>query len=199
MTRGEDQGRRARPAAGRTAGRAAGRPKDLRLRVAALEWLLSDVDGVLTDGRLHYGPEGEAWKSFHVRDGLGLKLAQRAGLKVGLLSARGGPALEARAAELGLDAVICRREDKYQAFREFLDQHRLRARRVAYAGDDLVDLPILLACGLSFAPADAAPEVRDRVDHTLAAAGGCGAVREMVEWILRARGDWERTVDAYLA
>ena len=195
MTRGEDQGRRARGAAARTAGRT----KDLRLRVAALEWLLSDVDGVLTDGRLHYGPEGEAWKSFHVRDGLGLKLAQRAGLKVGLLSARGGPALEARAAELGLDAVICRREDKYQAFREFLDQHRLRARRVAYAGDDLVDLPILLACGLSFAPADAAPEVRDRVDHTLAAAGGCGAVREMVEWILRARGDWERAVDAYLA
>jgi 3-deoxy-D-manno-octulosonate 8-phosphate phosphatase (KDO 8-P phosphatase) len=195
LTRGEDQGRRARGAAARTAGRT----KDLRLRVAALEWLLSDVDGVLTDGRLHYGPEGEAWKSFHVRDGLGLKLAQRAGLKVGLLSARGGPALEARAAELGLDAVICRREDKYQAFREFLDQHRLRARRVAYAGDDLVDLPILLACGLSFAPADAAPEVRDRVDHTLAAAGGCGAVREMVEWILRARGDWERAVAAYLA
>jgi 3-deoxy-D-manno-octulosonate 8-phosphate phosphatase (KDO 8-P phosphatase) len=195
LTRGEDQGRRARPAAGRTAGRT----KDLRLRVAALEWLLSDVDGVLTDGRLHYGPEGEAWKSFHVRDGLGLKLAQRAGLKVGLLSARGGPALEARAAELGLDAVICRREDKYQAFREFLDQHRLRARRVAYAGDDLVDLPILLACGLSFAPADAAPEVRDRVDHTLAAPGGHGAVREMVEWILRARGDWERVVHTYLA
>jgi len=195
LTRGEDQGRRARGAAARTAGRT----KDLRLRVAALEWLLSDVDGVLTDGRLHYGPEGEAWKSFHVRDGLGLKLAQRAGLKVGLLSARGGPALEARAAELGLDAVICRREDKYQAFREFLDQHRLRARRVAYAGDDLVDLPILLACGLSFAPADAAPEVRDRVDHVLSAPAGRGAVREMVEWILRARGDWERAVDAYLA
>lgn len=171
----------------------------VKLRVSALEWLLTDVDGVLTDGRLYYGPEGEAWKSFHVKDGLGLKLAQRAGLKVGVLSARGGPALEARAAELGLDAVITRREDKGRAFREFLDEHRVKARRVAYAGDDLVDLPILLACGVSFAPADAAPEVRDRVDHTLAAAAGCGAVREMVEWILRARGDWARVVDSFLA
>jgi 3-deoxy-D-manno-octulosonate 8-phosphate phosphatase (KDO 8-P phosphatase) len=171
---------------------------DLRLQAAAVEWLLTDVDGVLTDGRLHYGPEGEAWKSFHVRDGLGLKLAQQAGLKVGALSARGGPALEARAAELGLDALITRREDKREAFREFLDEHQLRARCVAYAGDDLADLPILLACGLSFAPADAAPEVRDRVDHVLSAQAGRGAVREMVEWILRARGAWERAVEPYL-
>lgn len=185
--------------AGRSRAGAVRSAKDLKLRVAALEWILTDVDGVLTDGRLYYGPEGESWKCFHVQDGLGLKLAQHAGLKVGLLSARGGPAVEARAAELGLDAVVTRREDKGRAFREFLDEQRVRARRVAYAGDDLVDLPILLACGLSFAPADAAPEVRDRVDHTLAAPGGHGAVREMVEWILRARGDWERVVDTYLA
>lgn len=184
----------------RVASRVTGvREKDLKLRVSALEWILTDVDGVLTDGRLYYGAEGESWKCFHVKDGLGLKLAQRSGLKVGLLSARGGPALEARATELGLDAVIPRREDKGRAFRDFLDEHRVKARRVAYAGDDLVDLPILLSCGLSFAPADAAPEVRDRVDHTLSAPGGCGAVREMVEWILRARGDWERVVDTYLS
>ena len=180
---------------GRRDARSAG---DLRLRAAALEWLLTDVDGVLTDGRLIYGPEGEAWKTFDVRDGLGLKLAQRAGLKVGVLSARGGPALDRRAGELGLDAVVTRREDKPEAFREFLDEHRVRARRVAYAGDDLVDLPILLACGLSFAPADAAAEVRERVDHTLSSPGGRGAVREMVEWILRARGDWERAIEPYL-
>lgn len=174
------------------------RSADLRLRAAALEWILTDVDGVLTDGRLVYGPEGEAWKTFDVRDGLGLKLAQRAGLKVGVLSARGGPALERRAGELGLDAVVTRREDKRQAFRELLDERRVRARQVAYAGDDLVDLPILLACGLSFAPADAVAEVRERVDHTLSCRGGRGAVREMVEWILRARGDWERVIAPYL-
>lgn len=177
---------------------AGGRPDDLRLRAAAVEWVLTDVDGVLTDGRLHYGPEGESWKSFHVRDGLGFKLAQSAGLKVGVLSARGNAALERRAAELELDAVVVRREDKREAFAEFLAAHGADARRVAYAGDDLVDLPVLLRCGLSFAPADAAPEVRDRVDHVLATRGGQGAVREMVEWLLRTRGDWDRRFEEYL-
>lgn len=171
---------------------------DLRLRAAAVEWLLTDVDGVLTDGRLHYGAGGEDRKVFHVRDGLGLKLAQRAGLKVGLLSARGNAALAARAEELGLDAVISQREDKGEAFAEFLTSHGVEARRVAYAGDDLVDLPILLRCGLSFAPADAPPEVRDRVDHTLACPGGRGAVRELVEWLLRLRGEWDRAIEPYL-
>lgn len=189
--RGAASGGGAGPVAGAGAG-------DLRLRASALRWLMADVDGVLTDGRLHYGPEGEAWKVFHVRDGLGLKLAQRAGLRVGVLSARGGPALDARMEELGIDAVISRREDKRAAFREFLDERRLDARKVAYVGDDLVDLPILLRCGLSFAPADAAPEVRDRVDHILAAPGGWGAVRETVEWILHTRGEWDGLVDAYL-
>jgi len=172
---------------------------DLRLRAAAIEWLLSDVDGVLTDGRLFYGPQGEAWKAFHVRDGLAFKLAQRAGLKVGVLSARGGPALERRVRELGLDVVITNREDKASAYAQFLDEHGARGERVAYLGDDLVDLPVLMRCGLSFAPADAAPEVKDRVDHLLATPGGAGAVREMVEWILRARGDWDELVDTYLS
>ena len=173
-------------------------PEDLGLRAAAVEWLLSDVDGVLTDGRLAYGPQGEAWKAFNVRDGLAFKLAQRAGLKVGVLSARGGPILERRARELGLDAVITNREDKASAFARFLDQHGTRSERVAYLGDDLVDLPVLTRCGLSFAPADAAPEVRDRVDHLLATPGGAGALREAVEWLLRTRGDWDALVEAYL-
>lgn len=174
------------------------RAADLRRRAADLEWLLCDVDGVLTDGRLFYGPEGEAWKAFHVHDGLALELAQRAGLKVGVLSARGGPALERRVHELGLDVVITDRQDKRSAFHELLEEQGVAAERVAYVGDDLVDLPVLRRCGLSFAPADAAPEVRDRVDHTLATPGGAGAVREMVEWVLRARGDWDELVDTFL-
>lgn len=184
--------------AGGAAGAAGVRAGDLRLRASALEWLLTDVDGVLTDGRLFYGPEGEAWKAFNVKDGLAFKLAQRAGLKVGVISARGGPALERRVDELGLDLVLINREDKASAFRAFLDEERARSERVAFVGDDLVDLPVLLRCGLSFAPADAAPEVRDRVDHTLESPGGAGAVREMIEWVLRARGDWDRLVDHYL-
>jgi 3-deoxy-D-manno-octulosonate 8-phosphate phosphatase (KDO 8-P phosphatase) len=171
---------------------------DLRLKAASLRWILADVDGVMTDGRLRYTADGETLKVFHVRDGLAIKLAQRAGLKVGVLSGRGGPPLEARAREIGLDEVMIQRDDKGTAFQEFLDRHGVRSKHVAYVGDDLVDLPALLRCGLSFAPADAAPQVLERVDCRLTTAGGAGALREMVEHILRARGDWDRLVEEYL-
>jgi 3-deoxy-D-manno-octulosonate 8-phosphate phosphatase (KDO 8-P phosphatase) len=167
-------------------------------RAAGLAWLLFDVDGVLTDGRLVYGADGEQWKVFDVRDGQGLKLAQRDGLKVGLLSGRESRALEARALEIGVDALVMNRADKAAAFGEFLGAHATTAGRVAYMGDDLVDLPVLLACGLSFAPADAVPEVGSRVHHVLSRPGGRGAVREMVEVVLRARGAWDRLIAGYL-
>jgi len=149
---------------------------------------------VLTDGRLVYGAAGEERKVFDVRDGLGMKLAQRAGLKVGILSGRTGAPLVARAAELAVDALITDRADKDQAFTEFLAHYETAPERVAYMGDDLVDLPVLRRCGLSMAPADAVPEVCERVDVALASRGGRGAVREAVETILRARGDWQRLV-----
>jgi len=172
---------------------------DLAHRARALEWLLFDVDGVLTDGRLIYGAQGEQWKVFHVRDGLGLRLARRAGLKVGILSGRGNAALEFRSRELELDALIQERSDKAEAFAEFLDEHRTAGERVAFLGDDLLDLPVMRRCGLSFAPADAVPEVRERVDRVLAHRGGGTVVREMCELILRARGDWDRLVGHLLA
>ncbi len=167
-------------------------------RAARLEWLLLDVDGVLTDGRLWYGGGGERLKVFHVRDGLAVRLAQRGGLKVGALSGRASPALARRFAELGLDAVITGRSDKARAFAEFLDRHRADAARVAYAGDDLLDLPVLARCGLSFAPADAVAEVRAAADRVLAAPGGGGAVRELVELLLKARGAWPGLIEGLL-
>jgi 3-deoxy-D-manno-octulosonate 8-phosphate phosphatase (KDO 8-P phosphatase) len=171
---------------------------ELARRAQALEWLLFDVDGVLTDGRLLYGAGGEQWKVFHVRDGLGLRLAQQAGLKVGILSGRGNAALELRARELGIDAVIQERSDKDAAFAELLAEQGTAPERVAYMGDDLLDLPVMRRCALSFAPADAVPEVRERVDRLLQSPGGGAAVREMCEVILRARGDWERLVAHWL-
>jgi 3-deoxy-D-manno-octulosonate 8-phosphate phosphatase (KDO 8-P phosphatase) len=170
----------------------------LKERAAGLAWLLLDVDGVLTDGRLVYGADGEQWKVFDVRDGQGLALAQRDGLKVGLLSGRESRALETRAQELGLDALVMHRADKAAAFGEFLAAHATTAGRVAYIGDDLLDLPVLLACGLSFAPADAVADVRGRVHHVLSRPGGHGAVREMVEVVLQARGAWERLIAGFL-
>jgi 3-deoxy-D-manno-octulosonate 8-phosphate phosphatase (KDO 8-P phosphatase) len=167
-------------------------------RAKAVEWILLDVDGVLTDGRLIFGPDGEQWKVFDVRDGAGVKLAQKAGLKVGILSGRISEALRFRAGELGLDALIMDRPEKASAFNEFLTAQTTAPERVAYMGDDLLDLPVLLRCGLSFAPSDAAPEVREHVHRIVQHRGGRGAVREMCEILLRARGDWEKLLATFL-
>ena len=163
-------------------------------RAKGLEWLLLDVDGVLTDGGLIYGPKGEQLKTFNVRDGLGIKLAQGAGLKVGILSGRASAALGARSRELGLDAFVQNRSDKREAFAEFLAAHQTSADRVAVIGDDLPDLPLFSRAALAFAPADAAPEVRTRAHRVTSRPGGHGAVREMIEMILRARGAWDGIV-----
>lgn len=171
---------------------------ELARRAARLEWLLFDVDGVMTDGRLIYGPGGEQLKVFDVRDGLGMKLAQRSGLKVGILSGRVTTALEVRARELGVDSLIMDRSDKGPAFAEFLAAQRTTPERVAYVGDDLVDLPVIRRCGLTFAPADAVAEVRAQVDCVLSRRGGQGAVREMCEMVLKARNAWEGLLAPYL-
>ena len=157
------------------------------------------MDGVLTDGRLIYGPAGERLKTFDVRDGLGLKLAQKAGLKVGILTGRVSEALRFRAGELGIDALLMDRSDKKPAFQEFLAAQKTAAERVAYMGDDVLDLPVLLRCGLSFAPADAVAEVRERVHKVLLRPGGQGVVREMCEFVLRARGEWDHLIAPFLA
>ena len=164
-------------------------------RARELEWILLDVDGVLTDGRLHYGARGEELKVFHVRDGLALKLARKAGLKVGLLSGRRTEAVLRRANELDLDEVLLGQGDKDRAFESFLQDHGTQASKVAYIGDDLPDLAVLRLCGLSFAPRDAAAEVLEVVTRVLEREGGQGAAREMIECLLKARGEWERLVE----
>jgi 3-deoxy-D-manno-octulosonate 8-phosphate phosphatase (KDO 8-P phosphatase) len=164
---------------------------ELASRAEALEWILCDVDGVLTDGGLAYDRRGRQILRFDVKDGMGLKLAQRAGLKVGLLSAREVGAIHHRAAELQLDLVMTGVSDKGARFSAFLDKHNTAPQRVAYIGDDLPDLVVLGRCGLAFCPADAVAEVKVVAHRVLATAGGRGAVREMVEILLRARGVWE--------
>jgi 3-deoxy-D-manno-octulosonate 8-phosphate phosphatase (KDO 8-P phosphatase) len=171
---------------------------EIAVRVRDLEWLLLDVDGVFTDGKLLYGASGEEHKVFDVRDGLGTKLVQKAGIKVGILSGRGNEALKTRADELGLDTLIQDRSDKATAFSEFLAEVKTLPERVAYMGDDLLDLPVMRRCALAFAPADAVTEVRERVHRVLSARGGHGAVRELCELLLRARGDWERLIAPFL-
>ena len=165
--------------------------QELARRAADLEWILCDSDGVLTDGGLYYDRKGAALLKFDVKDGLGLKLAQRAGLRVGILSGRASGALERRSSELKLDAVMMGVADKRAEFSSFLERHNTVARRVAYIGDDLPDLVVLGQCGLSFAPTDAVGEVQTVVHRVLSSPGGHGAAREAIEIILRARGAWD--------
>jgi 3-deoxy-D-manno-octulosonate 8-phosphate phosphatase (KDO 8-P phosphatase) len=165
--------------------------EELARRANDIEWLLCDVDGVLTDGGLYYDRRGHQLLRFDVKDGLALVLARRAGLKIGVLSARSSPALERRASELKLDAVISGSRDKGADFEAFLVDQNTAARRVAFIGDDLTDLILLGRCGLAFAPSDAVEEVQAVAHHVLSASGGRGAVRQMVELVLKARGEWE--------
>lgn len=161
-------------------------------RARRLRWLLLDVDGVLTDGRLWYGADGAVAKAFDVKDGLGIELARAAGLRVGLLTGRSDAATDARARELGMDLVLRGRGDKREAFAAFLAEQGVAAEEVAYVGDDLPDLPVLAQCGLGAAPADAVEAVRRAAAVVLTRRGGRGAVRELVELILLWRGEGAR-------
>jgi 3-deoxy-D-manno-octulosonate 8-phosphate phosphatase (KDO 8-P phosphatase) len=163
-------------------------------RCRALKLVLSDVDGVLSDGTLLLLDDGREARAFHVRDGLAVALAHRAGLRTGLLSGRSSAAVARRAAELGMAIVLQDVRDKGAALRELLSRERLAAHEVAYIGDDLNDLPVMEQVGLSAAPADAPFEVRSCAFMVMSAPGGRGCLREFVEAILRARGDWERVI-----
>lgn len=165
-------------------------------RCRAIKLLLSDVDGVLTDGTILLLPDGQEAKAFHIRDGLGIVLAHHAGLRTGLVSGRDSQVVARRAQELGMAVVRQGVRDKAAALREILAEQQLEAHEVAYIGDDLNDLPLLAEVGLTAAPADAPHEVRAEVYMVLSAAGGRGCLREFVEAILRARGDWERAAAA---
>jgi 3-deoxy-D-manno-octulosonate 8-phosphate phosphatase (KDO 8-P phosphatase) len=168
----------------------------LASRCRALKLLLSDVDGVMTDGTVLLLPDGREAKSFHIRDGLGIVLAHAAGLKTGLLSGRSSEVVARRADELGMAVVRQGVRDKAKVLEEILAAEGLQAHEVAYIGDDVNDLPVMSAVGLSAAPKDAAFEVRSEAFMIMEAQGGRGCLREFIEAILRARGDWDRVVAA---
>jgi 3-deoxy-D-manno-octulosonate 8-phosphate phosphatase (KDO 8-P phosphatase) len=152
--------------------------------------ILTDVDGTLTDGKLAVLPDGQEVKTYHVKDGLAVLMAQLAGLKLGIISGKTSKALELRAARLKIDDLYQGAIDKRPAFREILAKHGLQAEEVAYIGDDLGDLAVLKAVGLSAAVADAHPAVRREVHYVCRKKGGDGAFREFVDFILGAQDKW---------
>jgi len=166
-------------------------------RAGRIKLLLMDCDGVLTDGRIWLFDNGEEQKGFHTRDGLGIELWHRAGLKSGIISGRKSSAVERRAQGLGISFVVQGVEQKVQTFTETVAKAGVTNDEVAFIGDDLNDIPLMLRSGLGVAVADAAAEARERAHYVTKLAGGHGAVREVIELILKAQGRWDHLTADY--
>ncbi len=160
-----------------------------------LRLILLDVDGVLTDGRIGLLPGGEEIKFFSIYDGLAIRLAMKVGWEVGFLSGRASEEVAARARELGIEIVVQGSQDKMRDFEKILEERNLQASEVAYMGDDLPDLPLLKQVGFSAAPGNAVESVKYCVHYVTRARGGSGAVREVVDLLLRTTGKWEKIVE----
>ena len=168
----------------------AGRGRPDPAALAAIEFLLLDVDGVLTDGRVWFDGNGLEYKTWHCHDAAGLAYWHRAGGRSGLLSGRGGESTERRARELGIHEVILKRLDKGVALDELLVRTGLDPRRICYVGDDIVDLPVLQRVGFAVTVPEARPDVFPVVHHVTRCSAGFGAVRDTIEELLRARSAW---------
>lgn len=172
---------------------------DALARAQRVRLMVFDVDGVLTDGRLYYGPSGEELKVFHSHDGHGMKMLADSGVLTALLSGRASHAVEVRAAELGVGHVLQAIQDKGAAFTALLTRIGLQPEATGYMGDDVVDLPALRRCGFACAPHEAPELVRRHVHYQAAAPAGAGAVREVCDLLMRAQGTLEVAYAAYLA
>jgi 3-deoxy-D-manno-octulosonate 8-phosphate phosphatase (KDO 8-P phosphatase) len=175
-------------------------PQDLSLvqkRAKSIRMLILDVDGVLTDGRIVYTSEGKEIKHFNVRDGFGIRLAHRGGIKTAIITARYSAVVAHRARELEISEVHQNALKKLPAYEQILKAHQLSDDQIAYIGDDLIDLPLLRRVGLAVAVADAHPEVKQMVHYVTQLSGGRGAVREIIELILKAQGTWEEATSRY--
>lgn len=169
----------------------------LEERARSVELILSDVDGVLTDGGIIYDNQGIEAKRFHVRDGLGVRLWKRAGFRFGILTARSSHIVKLRSSELDMDVVRQGFEDKLPVCREVMAQFDLQPEQVCFIGDDLTDLPVMRHVGLAVAVADAVDEVRLAAQFVTDRPGGQGAVREAIEKMLKAKNRWDDLVRKY--
>lgn len=166
-------------------------------RARKVRLLMMDVDGVLTDGRIVQDSLGHEWKSFDVKDGHGIVMAHRAQLKTALISGRESEATTRRAKELGIELVFQKIWNKLEVYERVLADTQLTPAEVAYIGDDVVDIPLLRRVGLAVAVADAVEEVKEVAHVVTKRAGGQGAVREVIELILRAQGQWATLMERY--
>ncbi len=172
---------------------------DVMTRAARIRLMIFDVDGVLTDGSLHFGADGELIKTFNVLDGQGIRLLQQSGVATAIISARQSPLVQRRASDLGITHVFQGSHDKRASFEQLLQQTGLSPDQCGFIGDDVIDLPILLRAGFAASVPNGHAEVRQRVHYVTTAPGGTGAVRELCDLILRAQGNYEAALAPYLS
>jgi 3-deoxy-D-manno-octulosonate 8-phosphate phosphatase (KDO 8-P phosphatase) len=166
-------------------------------RLKKIKLLILDVDGVMTDGRIIFDSNGIESKFFNVKDGHGIKMVQRAGIEVGIISGRESLVVANRAVELGIGQVYQKSLDKMVPYRQMLEASGLNDDQVAFMGDDIIDIPILKRVGLAAAPADAVAEVIPFAHFVAKNRGGWGAVRELCDLILKGQGSWETVTSRY--
>jgi 3-deoxy-D-manno-octulosonate 8-phosphate phosphatase (KDO 8-P phosphatase) len=172
-------------------------PLEHMQRAARVKVMIFDVDGVLTDGSLTYGPDGEATKTFYVLDGLGIQLLQRTGVQTAIISARNSPIVVRRAADLGITHVHQGQHDKRLAFAKLLADTGLAAEECGYIGDDVIDLPLFTRVGFAVTVPSGHPEVQHRAHYVTRNPGGRGAVREVCDLVMRAQGSYEQALAPY--
>ena len=171
--------------------------RNLASKAARIELVIFDVDGVLTDGRLYLGNDGNEYKAFHIRDGYGIKMLLETGVDVAIISGRHAASVERRMMDLGIRHVALGVQDKLAAFNSLLARLDLTADQVAFVGDDLIDLPVMSRVGLAIAVQDADPFVKQHTHWQTPSPGGRGAAREVCELLLEARGQLTALRDRY--
>ena len=171
---------------------------DLEERAKRIKLLLLDVDGVLTDGRLYFSNQGDEFKTFSTLDGHGIKMLQKSGVKVGIITGRTSNLVAKRASDLGIQILVQGREDKWEALQEILAEHPVKLEEIAFMGDDWPDLTIMCRVGLALAPANSHFTVTERSHWQSRAHGGKGAVREACDMLMKAQSSFDRLLKTYL-
>lgn len=171
---------------------------DAQAQAARLQLMAFDIDGVMTDGQLYFTEDGKEFKAFNTLDGLGLKMLRQAGIEIAIITGRSSGAVAARAANLGISHLFQGVEDKRETLGHLLEQLAIPWNAAGYMGDDVVDLPVMLACGFAAAPANCHSMVGSRASVVTKARGGAGAVREICDFLLSARGQLDNLLLPYL-
>lgn len=169
----------------------------LDARMQSIELILSDVDGVMTNGGITYDNQGIETKTFHVRDGMGIKLWQKTGHRFGVITARSSHIVKLRMDELGVDFIRQGTEQKLAAAQQIIGELNLEIQNVCYIGDDLTDVGLMKSVGLSASVADATDDVKKVADYVTKSAGGKGAIRELIEMILKSQKRWNELLQGY--